>query len=162
MLLLYKRTVKNALHLQRTSVLCAAYLDTTENEIMSSIGRTHHNKCKHAGCNKRRPYWADLCKMHRDGSAAQKIQQAIAAQRAKSVMQTEALHIARGIDAEPYMEFAGVDWTRKLSAFEAKYGVDVYDVLGAMEDAAPRQHDAGCDFWDDGIEAHCDCAHRAV
>jgi hypothetical protein len=33
---------------------------------MASIGRTHHLKCKKIGCKKRRPYWSDLCKEHRE------------------------------------------------------------------------------------------------
>lgn len=32
---------------------------------MSSIGKTHHLRCGAKDCNRRRPYWAALCKKHR-------------------------------------------------------------------------------------------------
>ena len=33
---------------------------------MSSIGYTHHLKCRWEKCKKRRPYWSDFCKEHRE------------------------------------------------------------------------------------------------
>ena len=33
---------------------------------MASIGMTHHLKCEIFKCGKRRPYWSQFCKEHRN------------------------------------------------------------------------------------------------
>lgn len=114
---------------------------------MASIGRTHHNKCTHSGCAKRRPHWSMLCKAHRIEAAAEAIASTIAERKKRDAMESEALRLARSIEA-----------------FEAKYGIDVYEVLGALEDEAEAEaeallppHAPECSYWQDGFEAHCDC-----